>query len=248
MASRKSIIESGYSIPRIAPLYGSPPFEYRNTLTTIVLFKTTPEVTKELVPEPLVPNPDNLMLIIMNQMNVVNYLSYNEAILTVPSIFEEIVGYYNVYLYCDEVLPIVAGREIWGFPKKEARITYVEKYPVLTATLERGGIELIRTTMEITEPARPEEIQLDLPWFNFKLIPSVKKDAPPDVKQLTSNTFENIKVKQINKGKATLEFGISPDDPLNKIAIKEVLGGYYINFDFTLTYGDVIYDYLSESQ
>ncbi len=76
----------------------------------------------------------------------------------------------------------------------------------------------------------------------------MKRDAPPEVMQLTSTIFENLRVKQAYKGKATLEFGTSPVDPLHKIVVKEVQGGAYINADFTLTYGDIIYNYLVEGQ
>ena len=123
---------------------------------------------------------------------------------------------------------IAAGREIWGWPKKEARIAFVEKDAVLTSTVERGGIELIRASMELAQLGKPEDYQISEPWFNFKLIPSVKKDAQPDVMQLTSTTEENLKIKQSYTGRATLEFGKSPVDPLHEIEIMEVLGGLYM--------------------
>jgi len=70
-----------------------------------------------------------------------------------------------------------------------------------------------------------------------------KKGAPPDVMQLTSTTLENVKVHGEYTGKATLEFGTSPADPLHRIPIKEVVGGSYENVDFTLTFGEVVHDY-----
>jgi acetoacetate decarboxylase len=79
----------------------------------------------------------------------------------------------------------------------------------------------------------------------LKLIPSVKRGAKPDVAQLTSTALGNVNIKQAFEGKATLEFGMSPVDPLHKIPIENVLGGNYINLDFTLTYGDIIHDYLT---
>ncbi len=246
MSLEKSILRGNYSIPRTAPLYGCPPYEYRDSWIMNILFETTAEVTRELVPEPLVPNPDNLMSIFVCRHNASGFGLYNEALLFVPSIFEGVSGNYVVYLYMDKDAGIAAGREIYGWPKKEARITLVEKDEVLLATVERGGIELVRAAMELAKPGRPENFSISEPWFNFKLIPSVKKDAPPEVMQLTSTTEENLKVKQAYTGKATLEFGTSPVDPLHKIAITEVMGGVYMNADFTLAYGDIIYDYLNE--
>ena len=113
---------------------------------------------------------------------------------------------------------------------------------MLISTVERAGITLIRAAMELSQEVKPEVV--NPPTFNLKLIPSVKKDAPPDVMQLTSTTLENVKVHRAYTGKATLEFGTSPADPFHKIPIKEVMGGMYVNRDFTLTYGEVIHDYL----
>ena len=82
------------------------------------------------------------------------------------------------------------------------------------------------------------------PIYNLKLIPSVKKGAPPDVKQITSNTLENIVVHKVVEGNATLSFDVSPADPLYLIEPVEILKGIYCEIDFDLTYGDVLYDYL----
>lgn len=103
---------------------------------------------------------------------------------------------------------------------------------------------LIQAAMEINALGKPEDAAGSVEYVNLKLIPSVKRDAPPDVKQLTTTTLENVSIRRVYKAKTTLEFGVSPADPFHRIPIKEVLGGLYVNSDFTLTYGDVIHDYL----
>ena len=61
--------ENAYSIPRTGSLYQSPPCEYRDSWGMTILFKTTAEVLKGLVPEPLVPNPNSLMWIFLGRHN-----------------------------------------------------------------------------------------------------------------------------------------------------------------------------------
>lgn len=51
--------EEGYSMPTMAPDFGPPPFEYKDAWTMMILFKTTPEVIRDLMPKPLFPNPEN---------------------------------------------------------------------------------------------------------------------------------------------------------------------------------------------
>jgi len=48
-------------MPGQFPLYSAPPVSFRDNRIVIVVFKTAPEVLRELVPEPLFPNPLNLM-------------------------------------------------------------------------------------------------------------------------------------------------------------------------------------------
>jgi len=230
-----------YSIPAMGPLFGPPPYEYRDSWTTLIIFKTTLEALKDLIPKPLVPNPENLMVFINSRFFASGFGQYNEMILGALVGFEGKLGIYCVYLMLDHDSPIAAGREIWGFPKKLGQIKMEEKDGLVISTVERAGITLIRAAVELSQLAKPEPI---LPFFNFKLIPSVKKDSPPDVMQLTSTTLENREVHRAYTGRATLEFGISPADPFQAIPIKEIMGGRYVNWDFTLTYGEVIHDYL----
>jgi len=228
----------------MSPLFGPPPYEYRDNWGLTVLFKTDAMVLKELVPAPLVPNPDGVMFITISRFFVSGFGSYNEMIFGTPAKYNDRDVNYSIYLMLDNDIPIGAGREIWGFPKKLARVQLTEKDGVMRGTVERGGIMLIQAAMEINALGKPEDAAGSAEYVNLKLIPSVKRDAPPDVKQLTTTTLENVSIRRVYKGKATLEFGVSPADPFHKIPIREVLGGLYVNSDFTLTYGDVIHDYL----
>ena len=212
----------------------------------VIPFISSSEIVKELVPEPLVPNSDSMVLLSLSRANASGFGQYHEMILDIPSTLDDTSGRYTVYLYLDGDSPIAAGREIWGFPKKEARVTHEENHGLLTGTVERGGITLVSASMELAELGNVEELPPMMPFFSLKLIPSVKEDALPDVAQLTSTDFEIIEVKQVYKGNASITFGTSPADPLHLIPVNEVLEAVYMNFDGTLAYGDVIYDYLTE--
>ena len=168
-------------------MYGKPPFEYRDCWAMVIPFTATSEVVRELVPEPLVPNPDSMMTLSVSRLNASGLGRYREMVLEIPSTFDDTPGRYAVYFYLDGDSPIAAGREIYGCPKKEARITLEVKDGILTGTVERGGITLVRASMELAQLGNVEEFPPMMPLFNLKLIPSVKKDALPDVAQLTSS-------------------------------------------------------------
>ena len=48
-------------------------------------------------------------------------------------------------------------------------------------------------------------------------------------------------------GTATLQFRSSPADALGQITVNQILTAEYSEFDFTLSSGEVMYDYLQQS-
>lgn len=240
-------IEHGYTMPSAAPLYTAPPVQFCDNKIITILFETTPEVIQEWVPKPLVPNSGNLMFIYIGRLNITSPapLSYMEAGIGVPVSYSDKVGNYAVYLYLNEAVPIVGGREVWGFPKKDADFTFIEEDGKIIAKIVRNGTILVNATFHLSEKIDPIPSQPNLPWFNLKIIPSVKKNAPPDVRQITSTLLE-YNTKELHSGKAILEFSSSPLDPLGKIKVIKIINATYTVNDFILGYGEVLYDYLKE--
>ena len=233
--------EDSIFMPTMAPDAGPPPYEYKDGWTLAIMFKTTPEVLKDLVPKPLVPNTGNLMWVLISRFP--DPTKYNEMVLGVTASYKGRNVNYCCYVLVDNDASMVVGRELWGFPKKMGRITLEEKDGKVTGTVERLGVTLVKATMVLGQATGPSQAA-PLPVVNLKLIPSVKKGAPPDVKQLTLTVAENVKTHKAYRSNATLEFGGSPLDPLNKVPILGVLGARYSNYDQTLTGGEVIHDYL----
>jgi acetoacetate decarboxylase len=80
----------------------------------------------------------------------------------------------------------------------------------------------------------------------MKIIPSVERDALPEVFQLTSTVNTNSKIKELYSCKAELKFHSSPFDNLGEI---EILGITDVTFqvnEFVMDFGKIIYDYLAE--
>jgi len=115
----------------------------------------------------------------------------------------------------------------------------------ITFSVTRLGTTLMKATFQQTEkvepvPNRPSRIR-----YNLKYIPSVRKNAPPDVMQITSYLQEN-KLKELHKGKATLELSSTAVDPLGEIPILAIVRAEYMVIDGTVDYGEVVYDYLKQ--
>jgi acetoacetate decarboxylase len=232
-------------MPALSGLYGRPPFEYREAKQMTVVFQTDPDVLRELVPAPLVPNEDAAMLLSSSEFLCTAFGRYREAHLLTHATFEGRLVNFSIYLILDSDVATGAGREIWGFAKKMGRLSLDMKDDVVSTTVERGGCEIIKAAVHLAELGTEEDLGGTPEWITRRFIPNVSLSAPPDIDQLTSTTLTNVVTNDVYKGAATLSFGSSPADRLEEIPIKEVTGGFYFDYQFTLNDGEVVHDYLA---
>jgi acetoacetate decarboxylase len=235
-----------YSIPGAAPCYGPPPYAYRRCPQLIVVFRSSTEAIRALVPEPLVPNGDDLAFLMLGTMRTDEFGDYNESILAVPAGLGEVAGNFVVFQHVDADEPMAGGREIYGWPKRLADIRRSEDDGRVTATTERRGSVLVRATAELAGAARPEDLMLSPTWLNLKVIPSIVDGARPAVAQITATTLINVEIEEARRGPATLELSSTAADPLGRLQIDEVLGAVDALLSFDLVGGQVAHDYLAE--
>lgn len=247
MAKKKNAgrAQHAYSMPEMSELYGQPPYEYRDSKQLLVIFRTDPKFLRTLVPAPLVADPQGTMFCVISEFFVSGFGHYFEMGIAATATFQRRAVNQMLYLVLDNDIAICGGREIWGFPKKLGRVGLDTSDGVMRGTVERGGIQLVEAAVQLKEFGDPAELAGSYEYISRKLIPSVKNGAPPDVLQLTSTVLQNVVVREVHKGPATLRFGMSPADPFHRIPVEEIVGGYYYHTDFTLGDGEVVHDYLA---
>ncbi len=244
-------VRTGYSMPSSFPYYSAPPVQFRDSQIVTITFKTTPEVVRWLVPEPLLPNPDNVMFIYIGSLNIdtpsAGRFNYIEAGIGVPVVFSKTKGQgqYAVCLYLNKAAPIVGGREVWGWPKKDAEMTFTDAEGAISARVERLGTILLNVNGKRRQKIDPSLNQPQMPWFLQKIIPAAQKNAPPDVWQLVSVNVNNV-TKELWDCTATLEMQSGPQDPVGRIKILEIVNAQFSVSDFVLDYGRILYDYLGK--
>lgn len=237
-----------YSMPAIWPSYPEPPYLYKGGDILSCIFRARAEAVRWAVPKPLKPLGGNLVFAWINDFNVVGFGRYNEAVVGIPVDFHGRAGSYMAYHFLDNESAMAGGREIWGFPKRQACFTSLRDADVITRSVVRNEEEILRISMEMTRPGASDPFGcLRQPLYNLKIIPSVKKDSPPDVKQLTAASLQNIVIHRVVSGKTTINFNISPRSSRYSLAPCEVIEGFYCTLDFDLAHGDVIHDYLDLS-
>jgi hypothetical protein len=111
-------------------------------------------------------------------------------------------------------------------------------------------------TMSIVCDALADPAELDdLPVLSLRLIPNAEEHKPPSVCELVRLDV-NASLHRGADGSPMLFTGrasismdaVSPVDPWHLLAPVNVLNGWFGTYDFDLTHGVVVKDYLQESE
>jgi acetoacetate decarboxylase len=163
----------------------------------IVTYETDAQLLRSQLPEPLKPVEDSLVHYEWIKMpDSSGFGSYTESGMVIPCRFKGEDVNFVAQMYLDDDPPIVAGREIWGFPKKYAHPKL--EIDTLTGTLEYAGQLVAMGTRGYKREAMAgngerTRAALSKTQVNLKLIPGV--DGSPEICQLVAYNLTDIVVK-----------------------------------------------------
>jgi acetoacetate decarboxylase len=248
------------SMPLAAPSYPRGPYRFVDREYLIVTYKSDPSAIRAALPEPLLPDgSDTVLYEFIRMPDSAGFGDYTESGVVIPAVFGDTRVNFTAQMYLDDEPPIAGGREIWGFPKKNADPRLSIIHDTLTGVLEYAGIVVAVATMGYkhqhllydvaghrqcgTEAvvARMRKTQV-----NLKLIPNV--DGTLAVAQLVAYELDDIAVKGAWSGPARLQLHAHVNAPVADLPVREVLGGLHFIADLTLPYGRVLHDYKQSPQ
>ena len=140
-------------------------------------------------------------------------------------------------MYLDDDPPIVAGREIWGFPKKYAHPKLEIVKDTLTGTLEYAGQLVAMGTMgykheSMAGNGERTTATLSKTQVNLKLIPGV--DGAPAICQLVAYNLTEIAVKGSWIGPGRLHLVPHVNAPVADLPVRRIVGAHHFIADLTL--------------
>ena len=242
-----------WSTPLGAPTYPPYPIEFRDCSVLSLQYRTDPEAIRALLPAPLEPTGDTVLINVgrwgdvpgvgsdMRECNVMvgARLGTGDA---------KVVGAYSPYFFLDNDRAIALGREVQGQPKRLATIRLEDRGDLHVGTVAMNGIEILTGTMVYkAAPAPPEAIRRRVDMrtnINFKVIPHI--DRRIAVSQLVARDLEDIVVTECWTGACTIDIRPHAGSPLHGLPVLEHLEGYYWRASFSLVGGVVLHDYLAE--
>jgi len=257
---RESFFES-FSLP-IGPggAYPPPPYTYRGVEDVFVAYETSPAGVEALLPPGVTAADETPTCIAWARwVPFSTFGPYHEAYVMIRSTFQGQTYLYQPFIFTDNEIPLVAGRELWGYAKKLAVMgrtfggagsPFGEQ---LVFTVERPpGQRIMTVAMACDQLYDPAELD-DLPVLSTRLIPHAEPDHRPSVAELvrldvTAHIHRSVDgTPKLWTGRASVTMDArSQVDPWYLLAPTRVLQGWFGIFDFDLHHGRVVHDFLAD--
>lgn len=244
------------SMPIASPSYPRGPYRFVDREYLIVTYESDPEAIREALPEPLEPDGSNTVLYEFIRMpDSAGFGDYTESGVVIPAKLNGEAVNFTAQMYLDDEPPIAGGREVWGFPKKNAAPRLSIVHDTLTGVLEYGGLLVAAATMGYKHQHLLYDLEgrkqcssaaivekMGKTQVNLKIIPDV--DGSPAIAQLVGYNLVDIQVKGGWSGPARLQLHAHVNAPVADLPVRRVHGAVHFIADLTLPYGRVLHDYL----
>ena len=243
---------SAHSIPMDAPLHGRPPARFSDCEVLAILYRTDAAAIRELLPPPLEPVNDVVMVQI-GRWGDVPGMGRNtyEANIMVAARYssggKNVLGAYSPYFYVDNDRAMAGGREFHGQPKRFATVTLEARGDIFLGQVIANGLTVFTGTMHY-KARRAEFAEVcqhvnPVTNINLKIMPHIHGGYA--VRQLTARDFVDIDVTQCFGGTGTAEIHPHATVPMHRLPVREQMDAYYWCGAFSLIGGVVLHDYLA---
>ncbi len=235
----------GASMPVDAPYYQSPPFYYRDARALTVAYETDTDAAANILPEGIEVAPPVTARLMVVYYPFSTFGPYHEAILGVECLWQGAPRFYIAHIAVTTVPPLVAGREIWGYPKKLAHIELEQEDEYMRGTVERpAGVRLVTVAARLERPLPTGAGAEGGGSLSLRVIPSAEPGMPPALAQLIEVRTMDTQTHEAWSGSATLHYDTASElDPWHRLPVRKVLGTAYTRYDFVLPHGRVVHTY-----
>jgi acetoacetate decarboxylase len=236
---RLKLDHMGFSMPVDAPAYQLPPYHYRNVQAIAVSFETDVDAALAAIRAPLTLAEPATATLSFYWYPFTTFGQYNEAILSLEVAFEGKPMTLIQQIMVDTEPPMLAGREIWGFPKKLATIGFKRERDTIYGTLERPTG--IRLASALVRPEQPMEKPAGVVAASLRVIPSAEATANrPSIAEIVE-TVTTTEVHDAWQGTGSVAFAEhSVLDPWDRFPVRRVIKSTYMEYDMYLPAGRVI--------
>lgn len=206
-----------------------------------ILYQTDPQIIERLLPPPLEPADEAWALSYIAEFPDTNLgPGYKEGALFIRCQYKGEIGNYCLSMPLEAPEDrMLNGRDIYGFPKKLAKVHFEQADGRTEGRIERHGICFAKLSVQpLTQ--LPEPPLKAGPNFLFKAMPAANLqpgfDGPVHIVRQQSD-LEYVKF-EMGMGEITLEPSVH--DPWHEVKCVQVLSAYLITANMTMQPGEVV--------
>jgi len=235
------------TIPHRSPLFKPLPRHYAEFEKISVICRAPKDAVRRALPEPFDYVSDIIEVFAYYCPKVVDLAapgakprSYVESGIAIQAAVDGVTGGHVLYEYVTTDDAMAPGREIWGYPKKLAEVSWEKQGGSIVSRTVRREQTLI--DIEFTEGPCTYEKPVLQPRLQIKKIPRAD-GLGYDVHQIVLNKLGKWTLFDSVTGTAKVKLGgIETMDPLFDLGPLEVLGAEKIRAEFELGYGEIFKD------
>lgn len=243
----KEIKKNAFSMPYTSPSAMQIDYTFKNREYLVITYESDLKILQDIVPEPLKVVKPHVRFQFIKMPDAYGFGNYSMVGQMIEVEFNGKAGIYGHAMYLDNLAPIAAGREIWGFPEKLGNPCLTIDVDTVLGTLKYNSVDIAIGTMGYkyhTLDSKKIKTSMETTAnYLLKIIPDVdlKKAC---LCQLIRYYLKDVKVIGAWTGPAALQLFNHALAPVNHLPIKKIISGEHIIADLTLGYGEIIYDYL----
>lgn len=243
----EDIKKNAFAMPITSPSALQIDYRFCHREYLVINYETDPQALERVVPEPLKVTSNVVKFEFMKMPDAHGFGSFTESGQVIEVEYEGKKGTYAHSMYLDDLAPIAAGREIWGFPKKFGYPKLEVDTDTLLGTLKYNSVDVAVGTMgykyQTLDALALQRQMSDAPNFLLKIIPHANGQQAA-ICQLIRYYLQDMKVHGAWSGPAALQLFEHALAPVTELPVRKVLSGNHFIADLTLGFGEVVYDYL----
>jgi acetoacetate decarboxylase len=228
------------SMPWSAPVFGRPPHEWEGVKLVAIPFTPRSGGVERILPPGMEPADGPGMVTLISYPASASFEPYNELVVLVPVQIDGTRGNYVPYIFVTTDEALIAGREIAGFPKKLAQITWEREGARFRGSVIRRGAMILTVEGTVQGPMPADAARspaAGAPTINYKLIPDPAGGI--EIEEITKTQLDVVPREQ-EMGQARLRIGASEFDPVVDLVPDTEGPMILITADVTIPPGEVL--------
>ena len=237
--------------PEFSPPYPPLPHHFNDMHGLQILCRAPAGAIEGAIAKPLEKNGDgDLFVLQMGWSPDCEGFNVHEIQINAPVRWGDSSGSTTLIEYIDSDMGLIAGREIWGWPKKMSDIVWTRTAAGWTIECykqkDQGSIPLMKVEYTVSDSAPEVEWPAMEPVYLVKRIPNASASVPPltqlvcvgcNVPPGSESAFDPGKAAVNTRGTATVQFFDGPHDRLTFFGPVEVLDARMNIFEGPMTGG-----------